>query len=88
MPEPGPDHEEIYRKLNQVFHDVFGDDQIVVSPELTARDVSGWDSLRHVRLMLTVERAFGIKFSAYEVNKLKHVGQLGNLIQRKLGAKS
>lgn len=77
--------DEIYRRLNDVFSSVF-DNPMVISPELTANDVEGWDSLRHVRLILTVERAFGIKFSAYEVNKLRNVGQLAKLIQDKVGA--
>jgi acyl carrier protein len=82
------DSAAVYSKLNDVFRNVFDDDELVITPELTANDVDGWDSLRHVRLMLTVERAFGIKVSAYEVNKLKNVGQLANLIQEKIGAQA
>ena len=77
---------EVYSRLNELFRSVFDNDDMVVSPELTAADVDGWDSLRHVRLMLTIERAFNIKFSAYEVNKLRNVGQLAKLIEAKVGA--
>ena len=79
---------EVYRRLNEVFRNVFDDSNLVISPEMTANDVDGWDSLRHVRLMLSVERAFDIKVSAYEVNKLKDVAQLAKLIQEKLGART
>lgn len=79
---------EVYRRLNEVFRNVFDDCNLEISPEMTANDVDGWDSLRHVRLMLSVERAFGIKLSAYEVNKLKDVAQLAKLIQEKLGART
>jgi acyl carrier protein len=75
--------EEIYSKLSGVFRDVFAEDHIVITAETTARDVEGWDSLAHVRLMLTIERVFVIKFSAYEVNQLNNVGQLVSLIQTK-----
>ena len=75
---------EIYLKLTEVFHNVFADDDIVVSPDLTADDVAGWDSLKHVRLLLTVERTFQIKFAASEVNKLNNVGELVKLIQAKV----
>jgi acyl carrier protein len=54
---------EIYRKLNTVFEDVFDDDSIVVRPELSADDVDGWDSLTHIRLILTVEKAFNAGFT-------------------------
>jgi acyl carrier protein len=74
---------EIYKKLNDVFRDVF-DDEIVVHPQLTANDVDGWDSLKHVRLLLTVERAFGVKFSASEAIKLNNVGELAKLIHSKV----
>jgi acyl carrier protein len=78
--------EQTQSALTQVFHDVFDNDTIVLRPELTADDVDGWDSLAHVRLLLTVERKFGIKFNAIEAGKLKNVGELMQLIDSKLSA--
>jgi acyl carrier protein len=75
--------DDIQRKLTTIFHDVFDDDSIVLSPSLSAQQVPGWDSLAHVRLMLSVERAFGVKFSAAEIAKLGNVGDLIELIQKK-----
>ncbi len=74
----------IYTALTDIFHDVFGDDTIVVSPDLTADDVVEWDSLSHIRLVLSVEKRFGVRFSASETGKLKNVGELAGLIQTKL----
>lgn len=73
---------DIYSKLTQVFHDVFDDDELVVTPQLTADDVPEWDSMSHVRLMLTVERAFNTRFAAAEIAGLKNVGELVALVQR------
>ena len=75
---------EIYQKLNAIFRDVFGDDTLVVGPALTAKDVPGWDSLRNIRLLLTVEKAYGVRFSASEIGKLQNVGDLVHLVQEKL----
>jgi acyl carrier protein len=47
--------------------------------------VDGWDSLAHIRLLLTIERKFQIKFSAPEVGGLQTVGDLVSLIERKTG---
>ena len=74
---------EIYQKLTDVFHDVFDDDSIHVRPELTADDVDEWDSLSHIRLVLTAEKAFKVKFSAAEIGKLKNVGEFAELIRSK-----
>ena len=76
---------DIYAKLTSVFHDVF-DDDLVLTPELTADDVDGWDSLNHIRLMLAVSKAFNMKFSASAVGELKDVGDLVALIRRKSAA--
>ncbi|MEO6527841.1 MAG: acyl carrier protein [Gemmatimonadaceae bacterium] len=67
-------------RLTELFRIVFDDDTLVVTPETTAADVSGWDSLTHVTLMLNVEREFGVRFSSREVAMLKNVGELVQLV--------
>lgn len=74
----------LYTKLTEIFHDVFDDDEIVLSPQMTASDVDGWDSLKHVRLILSVEKGFGVRFSASEVSHMKNVGDLAGQIASKL----
>jgi acyl carrier protein len=73
----------IYARLTGVLHDVLDDDTLVLTPDLTAAEVDGWDSLTHIRLMLSVEKAFAIRFAAAEVGKLKNVGELVSLIAAK-----
>jgi acyl carrier protein len=74
---------DIYHKLTPIFHDVFNDDTIVLRPDLTAKDVDEWDSLSHIRMVLTVQKAFGVKFSAGEIGNLKNVEELVDLIRAK-----
>jgi acyl carrier protein len=78
------DEVAIYSKFTTIFRDVFDDDTLIVTPELAAKDVPGWDSLRNIRLMLTVERAYGIRLTAPEIGKLQNVGDLARLVQSKL----
>jgi acyl carrier protein len=73
----------IHDRLTDVFRDVFDDDSLVIRADSTAADIDGWDSLTHIRLMLSVERAFAVKFTASEIGKLKTVGDLQALIGRK-----
>jgi acyl carrier protein len=72
---------QIYERLTRLFEDVFDDDSISVTPELSAKDVDGWDSVTHIRLMLTVEKAFEMKFSTSEISNLKDMGDLVTLIK-------
>src|ERR1017187_9039571 len=75
------DEPQIYARLAEIFQEVFDEDSIAVTPELSAKDVDGWDSLTHIRLMLTVEKAFKIKSSVPEIGKLENVGDLVMLIK-------
>jgi acyl carrier protein len=78
--------DEIYAQLTAVFHEVFDDDSIVLTPELAASDVPEWDSLSHIRLVLTIQKVFRTKFSAAQTANLKNVGELADLIRAKTGA--
>lgn len=75
---------EIFEKLNGVFRDVFDDEAIVVNEETTAKDISGWDSLTHIMLLSSVEDEFDIHFNMKEVQGLKDVGTLVDLIEGQL----
>jgi len=75
---------DIYPKLTEILRDVFGVDTLVATPTLTAKDVPGWDSLRNIRLMLTIEKAYGVRFSASDIGRLQNVGDLVHLVQTKL----
>ncbi|MCR5773871.1 MAG: acyl carrier protein [Lachnospiraceae bacterium] len=70
-------------KLQDVFRDVFDDDDIEIFAETTADDIEAWDSLSHIQLIVAVEKAFGLKFTTVEVMKLKNVGEFIALIDKK-----
>lgn len=70
-------------RLQEIFQDVFDDDDLVLEDPMTAADVESWDSLNNVKLMVQAERAFGIKFQTSEVANLTNVGALIALIDSK-----
>jgi acyl carrier protein len=75
------DDAQIYSRLAPVFNEVFDDETIELTPQLTAKDVDGWDSLTHIRLILSVEKAFKIRFTTSEIGNLENVGDLVALIR-------
>lgn len=74
---------EINNELTKVFREVFDDDTLVLSDEMTADDLDAWDSLSHVNLIIAVEIAFGIEFKHSEVQSFANVGELMNRIMEK-----
>lgn len=76
--------EEIYERLNEVFQDVFDDDELVVEDDTTAADVEGWDSLIHITLLDAIEEEFDIRFDMKTVVKLKNVGEMVDEIEAQI----
>jgi acyl carrier protein len=72
--------EELYDNLNEVFRDVFDDESITVNDETTADDIEDWDSLEHINLVAAVEQEFGIRFSMGQVQSMKNVGEMVDII--------
>lgn len=71
-------------KLNDICREVFEKDDLVISESTVAQDVDNWDSFNHVTLILRIEEEFKIKFALGELQTLKNVGTIINLIEKKL----
>ena len=67
---------EIIERITPIFRDILEDDDLVLTKELTANDVESWDSLSHVRLIVTIEQDLGIRFDLSEASSAKNVGDL------------
>lgn len=77
---------EITAALTEIFHDVFMRDDLVLRPELSAKDVPGWDSFKQIEIIMAAEEKFGIKMSTRELDSLQNVGDLLRVIGSKAGA--
>ncbi len=75
--------DEIDARLTDIFREVFDDPAMTLRPDMTARDVAGWDSGRMVEILMATEEAFGITFTTREVDALARVGDLADTIARK-----
>ena len=72
--------EEAFERLNEVFQDVFDEEDLTVTDTTTAKDVVGWDSLEHINLINAIEQEFGMKFSMGQVVAMKNVGEMADII--------
>jgi len=77
-------HPQLIEKLTKIFQEVFVDTNLLLSDDLTANDVDNWDSLTHMILITEIETSFDIKFKLKELNKMKNVSDLVEIITNKL----
>jgi acyl carrier protein len=75
----------IMAELQPIFSDVLDLPGLQLTPQSNATNVEGWDSLAHVNLVVAIEKRFGVKFALGELRDLKNVGEMVNLIQKKIG---
>jgi acyl carrier protein len=75
---------EILQKLTAIFCDVFDQPAIVLTTTTTAEDVPAWDSVNHITMVVETETTFGVKFRTTEIEDLKNVGDLIQLIKAKI----
>lgn len=76
--------EQIFKELDEVFQDVFDDEDIHVNENTTADDIEDWDSLEHINLVVAIENHFNMKFKMSEVTTMKNVGEMADLILERL----
>lgn len=74
---------EILKRLTEVFDEVFEMENMAINETTTAQDIDEWDSLTNIELIVAVEKKFGIKFKSSDIESLRNVGDLQNLVYMK-----
>ena len=70
-------------RVERIFREVFGDAELKIFPEMTARDVANWDSFNHINLIVALEGEFRISFATEEIIEMLYVDDLIKLLQEK-----
>ena len=79
--------QELLVLIQNILADVLGNESLQLTEQSTAEQVPDWDSINQVKLLIGLENELNFRFSSQDVEGLKNVGALINLVQRKLAAK-
>jgi acyl carrier protein len=77
----------ILDQLQPIFRQVLDQKDLVITRNSSAKNVDYWDSLSHINLVSAIERYFKIRFGLGELQELKNVGEMVDLIESKLKSK-
>jgi len=75
--------EELFNIIQDVFRDIFDEDDLIIHSETNADDIEDWDSLNHINLISAIEKELKIRFALGELEVLKNVGEMIDLILKK-----
>lgn len=76
-------NDTLWTEITAIFREALYNDSLTLTETTTAKDVDGWDSITHVMIMVALEAKFQIKFTAAEIQELRNVGDLAQLIRRR-----
>ena len=75
---------DILAELNPIFRDILDQPSLEITRASSAATVEDWDSLNHVNLVTAIQQHFKVRFALGELQDLKNVGDMVDLIAVKL----
>jgi acyl carrier protein len=81
------DKAQVLAEVSEIIRDVLDLPDLVVTRETSAENVEGWDSFNHINIVVAVEAHFRVKIHTAEIEELKNVGELVDLVGQKLDAR-
>ena len=76
--------EQIYKKMSEIFREIFDDDELVIVDATSAKDIEEWDSFEQINLLVAIEDNFGLEVSLKKANEMENVGQMIDYIYERL----
>ena len=83
MPKLSPD--EVLAQVQPIFREVLNQPNLTVTRSSNALNTKNWDSLAHIDLIEMIEMKFKVRFALGELQDLKEVGDLVDLVVEKAG---
>ena len=78
------DKNSIMKNLGFIVSDVLGLDNIELKECMSAKDFQGWDSMSHTKILYECELKWSIRLTLNELTSLKTIGDLVNIIHKKI----
>jgi acyl carrier protein len=79
--------DDLVHELQPLFRDILDQPSLVLTRESNATTVEDWDSLAHINLVTAIEKKYNIEFKLGELQQLKNVGEMIDLMRTKLPEK-
>jgi acyl carrier protein len=71
----------ILARVQDVFRAELDDEDLLIGPDTSQRNLKAWDSLAHIRLVSGIESEFDIQFNLTEIEQITSVRQFIQLVE-------
>ncbi len=83
---PPESQRDIDTRVLKIFRESFDRPSLEIRDEFSAKDISGWDSLMQVNLVVAVEEEFDVRFNSKEIAAFQNIGDMKRSIAGKRAA--
>ena len=76
-------HNHIRTKIENIFREVFDDDQLQLSDSLSSETMPTWDSLAHIRLISALEDELSLTFTLEDIEAMTSAAKILDVVESK-----
>jgi acyl carrier protein len=81
--EKSTSSDAVLARVQDVFRAELDDEDLVIGPDTSQKNLKAWDSLAHIRLVSGIESEFDTQFSLAEIEQITSVRQFVQLVQER-----
>lgn len=71
-----------FEQVRSVASDIFGIPADRITAESSPETIENWDSMQHLNLVLAVEEKFGVQLDPEDIEKMKNIGAVAELVEK------
>lgn len=75
-------NEKILIEIQDIFRDIFDEEQLVITKDTTSEEIEGWNSLTHIQLITILSKKYNKTLSIKEMGEINSVQRILDIINK------
>ena len=71
----------IINEINEIINKIIKNKDILLTEKTKAIDIDSYDSLIHIKLIVSIEKKFKIRFNTSDINNFRNFGDIIKIVQ-------
>jgi acyl carrier protein len=71
-----------FEQVRNIASDIFGVPADKITAQSSPETIENWDSMQHLNLVLAVEEKFGVQLEPEDIEKMKNIGAVTELVDK------
>ena len=71
-----------FEQVRNIASDIFGVPASKITADSSPETIENWDSMQHLNLVLAVEEKFGVQLEPEDIEKMKNIGAVAELVEK------